>query len=375
MIVAVLSAFAHTVTGFASQDVASIDSGHSPIPVRYAEETELVAVVCHLAGIGGYVFDAGDGVLPDYLGDVDRHFAPFKNHPAVEYARKKLYSKGFAWDMPMAFALRLRIEDGSIAYLEDVERNFDDYHNRLRPSAEKKFISLLEDFYRETGFGDFFEGHREIYDECEEAMRKVVRKMDLEWYDRFFGQIEDVEFRVYLGLLNGPGNFAIHQRFTDGKELVNALMGCCDRDSDGNIYYGEVYTTTVLVHEFNHSYCNLLNEGIWDSIAAKADAIFAENASFYDSIAYGAPELVMNEMFVEASMIRYLMTHPVDLEGTSFKDMDELIEILILADEKQKKFMLVRPMVELLGQREAAYELYPTMRDFMPVYAEAVNGY
>ena len=134
-------------------------------------------------------------------------------------------------------------------------------------------------------------------------------------------------------------------------------------------------TMPVLVHEFNHSYCNLLNEGIWDSIAAKADAIFAENASFYDSIAYGAPELVMNEMFVEASMIRYLMTHPVDLEGTSFKDMDELIEILILADEKQKKFMLVRPMVELLGQREAAYELYPTMRDFMPVYAEAVNGY
>lgn len=67
-------------------------------------------------------------------------------------------------------------------------------------------------------------------------------------------------------------------------------------------------TTPVLVHEFNHSYCNLLNEGIWDSIAAKADAIFAENASFYDSIAYGAPELVMNEMFVEASMIRYLMS-------------------------------------------------------------------
>lgn len=76
------------------------------IPVHYAEETELVAVVCHLAGISGYVFNEEDGVLPDYLADVDSTFAGFRDHKAVKFASSKMFRKGFAWDMPMAFALR-----------------------------------------------------------------------------------------------------------------------------------------------------------------------------------------------------------------------------------------------------------------------------
>ena len=350
-------------------------ASRSQIPVKYSEEAELVSVVCHLAGIGGFDFDAEDGVLPDYLADVDNYFAAFKNHKAVVYVRQKLYRNGFGWDMPVAFALRLRLEDGHIAYLDNLEQDFDNYHTRLKASHEKKFISLLEAFYRDSAFGDFFENHRGVYRECEEAMRKVVDKIDLAWYDSFFGPIEDVEFRVYPGLLNGPGNFAVHQRLNDGKELVNALMGCCKRDEEGKIFYGEVYTLPVLIHEFNHSYCNPLNEAIWSEIEARATAFFNENADFYDSIAYGSPILVMNEMFVEAAVFKYLQTHPVELAGTRFKDMDELIERLILSDEKQKKLFLVRTMLKALAGREEDFGRYATMRDFMPVYAAAVNSY
>ena len=108
---------------------------------------------------------------------------------------------------------------------------------------------------------------------------------------------------------------------------------------DGKIYYGEVYTLPVLIHEFNHSYCNPLNEEIWAGIKDRAESLFAENAEFYRSIAYGAPEYVMNEMFVEASMIRYLMSHPLDLSGTGFEDMEDLISRLLLVDDN-KKFSL-----------------------------------
>ena len=131
----------------------------------------------------------------------------------------------------------------------------------------------------------------------------------------------------------------------------------------------------MLIHEFNHSYCNPLNEAIWSEIEARATAFFNENADFYDSIAYGSPILVMNEMFVEAAVFRYLQTHPVELAGTRFTDMDELIERLILSDEKQKKFFLVRTMLKALAGREEDFGRYATMRDFMPVYAAAVNAY
>lgn len=374
LILAILALLSPALSLSAEEKASTVSINHK-IPVIYSEETELVSVVCHLAEIGGYDFDSEDGVLQDYLEDVDSYFAKFKNHKAVVYARQKLYRNGFAWDMPIAFALRLRLEDGHITYLDNLDPDFDDYHSRLKSSQEKKFISLLEAFYRDSGFAAFFENHRGVYRECEEAMRRVVGKIDLGWYDSFFGPIEGVEFRVYLGLLNGAGNFAVHQKFNDGKELVNSLMGCCKRDADGQIFYGEYYTLPVLIHEFNHSYCNPLNEEIWPEIAEKANAVFNENASFYSSIAYGAPKFVMNEMFVEASVIRYLMSHPLDLSGTRFKDMDELIERLILSDEKQKKFVLVRTMIEALGNRESGNKQYATMRDFMSEYAEAVNAY
>ena len=274
--------------------------------------------------------------------------------------------------MPMAMALRLNIDDGHLIYNEGLEEDFDGYYERISRSDEKKFNALLEDFYNKSSFREFYDSHREVYHECEEAMRKVVDKFDMGWYDSFFGPIEGVEFCVYLGLLNGPGNFAVHQKLYDGRELVNALMGCCDRDSDGKIYYGEVYTLPVLVHEFNHSYCNPLNEEIWDSIQERATAIFSENAEFYRSIAYGSPEYIMNEMLVEASMIRYLMSHPLDLSGTRFEGMEALIDRLIMVDDK-KKFILVRTMIDVLGRREAEYGAYPTMRDFLPEIVKAVN--
>lgn len=112
------------------------------IPVHYAEETELVAVVCHLAGISGYVFNEEDGVLPDYLADVDSTFAGFRDHKAVKFASSKMFRKGFAWDMPMAFALRLRLNEGRIEYNHGLEGDFEDYYYRISRGDEKKFVLI-----------------------------------------------------------------------------------------------------------------------------------------------------------------------------------------------------------------------------------------
>ncbi|MGM9766972.1 MAG: DUF4932 domain-containing protein [Candidatus Cryptobacteroides sp.] len=366
-----LTAFASPLTRPSSEPVCQSRC----IPVHYAEETELVAVVCHLAGISGYVFSEEDGVLPDYLADVDSTFAAFKGHRAVKFAGSKLFRKGFAWDMPMAFALRLRLNDGRIEYNHGLEADFEDYYYRISRGDEKKFIAMLVDFYRDSAFGDFFKSHSSLYGECEAAMRKVVDNLDVAWYDSFFGPNDGGEFRIYLGLLNGPGNYAVHQRLLGGGEVVNAVMGCCDRDSSGRIYYGETYTLPVLIHEFNHSYCNPLNEECWASIEAQANAIFRRDPSFYASIAYGSPQLVMNETFVEASMIRYLMSHSIDIAGTGFGNMQELIDTLIDIDERKKKFVLIRPVIEALGRRESSSGQYPTMRDFLPEYVSAVNAY
>lgn len=53
-------------------------------------------------------------------------------------------------------------------------------------------------------------------------------------------------------------------------------MGCADRNATGDIYYGEAYTLPVIIHEFNHSSCNPLNEEFWDDIKDKMSLLQSE---------------------------------------------------------------------------------------------------
>ena len=43
--------------------------------------------------------------------------------------------------------------------------------------------------------------------------------------------------------------------------------------------------------------------------------------------------------------------------------------------EVYKKFFMIRDIMKALEEREANMVSYPTMRDFMPKYIEAINAY
>ena len=199
-------------------------------------------------------------------------------------------------------------------------------------------------------------------------MQKVVDEIDFGWYDRFFGPRENSSFRIYLAILIGPGNYSVSQKHVDGSESVNAVMGCCSLDENGRIFYGMHYTLPIIIHECNHSYCNALNEEFWEQLEPKATEIFKRNAKFYDSIAYGSPRLVMDETFVEACVVRYLMSHPIDMHGYTLEDW-------IKMDEVDKRFVMIRDVIRVLDEREKQLDRYPTMRAFMPRYVETVKNF
>lgn len=338
-----------------------------PIRAEYLEETELVGVVSHLAGIPGYDWDE-DEALSDYLAEVDSFFAPYKNHKVVKFAARRLLNKGFNWHFPMHVALAFKIEEGRIKAKKDLERDFDGYYERISRGKEKRLLRLLGDFYRKSDFHGFYESHRPLYEECERAMQDVLDKIDFDWYDSFFGPRENNSFKIHLSIITGPANYAARQRCKDGSEKVCAVMGCCARNEEGRIFYGIHYTLPTIIHECNHSYCNPLNDEVWDQIKDKATEMFSPNAEFYRSIAYGNPLFVMNETFVEACVIRYLMSHDVDLKGYTIEDWIQM-------DEVDKKFVMIRDIINVLDEREADYDKYPTMSDFMPRYVEAINDF
>lgn len=334
------------------------------VRVEYSEMTELVSVVAYMAGTPGYVWDGK--LVEEYRAEVDSAFGGMKSHEAVRFVADSLAPRGFGWDFPMDIALRFEADGGVIRMRHDITT--DRFADRISASHAEKLVCLLDDFYRESRFHDFFLSHLPLYRECEAAMRKVVDRIDMTWYDSFFGTNPEAQFCVYPGLLIGPANYAVRQSMDDGGEVVNAIMGCCSRNAAGEVFYGLEYTLPVLIHEFNHSFCNPLNKACWDSLKEKSEEIYNRAPQFYASIAYGAPELVMNETFVEACVIRYLQTHDTGIGN-------DLIEKLVSIDEEEKKFLLIRPLIKILAEREARPDLYPTMLQFIPKIVDNVREY
>ena len=139
-------------------------SAATKVDVEYAEETELVGIVSHLADIPGHNFT--EDVLADYLAEVDSVFAAYRTHEAVKFAREQLMYEGFNWNFPMAVALRLKIVDGKIVYDKTLVPDYEDYYDRISRENEQHFLALLQDFYDATNFHSFFESHRALYSEC-----------------------------------------------------------------------------------------------------------------------------------------------------------------------------------------------------------------
>lgn len=143
-------------------------------------------------------------------------------------------------------------------------------------------------------------------------MQYVLDQVDFDWYDRFFGPRHGSTFHVYANILIGPANYAEE--------------------------------------------------------------------------AYGEAVLVLNETFVEACVMRYLMSHPFDFsENTDhWIEMlgideaqlsaapdrikyiqDAYLQLLIDIDYNQKRFYMIKDVIEALAEREQQTSKYPTMYDFM----------
>ncbi len=371
-------------------------NAQTKVKAENPEEVELVSIVSHLAQVNGYDWDAEDVGVDDYLAEVDSTFAPYRQHPIVPFIRKNMLGEGFNWHFPMHVALRLHIMDGKIKYDKKLVSDFDGYYDRISRKNEKQFIKLLQDFYTVSHFHDFFEQHQPLYAECETAMQRVIDSVDFSWYDSFFGPREKSTFRIYTNILIGPANYAVHQKCKDGVEVINAVMGCCARNGEGNISYDTYATLPIIVHECSHSYCNPLNEEFWPMLSEKMEAFFAPNAKHYADEAYGTPQYVLNETFVKASVIHYLRKHPFDFTENikrwlrvlevSEEDFDAAsdkayllndayIRLLTKIDYEDKRFYMIHDVIDALNEREQQHSLYPTMHDFMPRYIEVVNAY
>lgn len=315
---------------------------------------ELMAIVFRLAGNPEY----SAGRIQPYIGDIDRHFAPVKDHAAIALARQLRSSQGVGFDAVMSMAVHL----SDVTRLEE-RTPFDSagiaLDGRWRGAEARRFVAELRRFVADSRFADFVAAHRAMYDSAGARLQRTVSEnANVGWFASFFGERPSAEFVIVPLLVNASGNFGVRLR-SDGRDLeLYAVLGVGTADSSG-IPTFDARLVPTLVHEFNHSFVNEVVDPFAGALASAGARVYATVAAPMRAQAYGGWKTMIDESLVRAAVARYLLANrgePAAREA--------------IGAERGRAFVWTDELYDLLGEYESQRARYPTFASFMPRMVE-----
>lgn len=331
------------------------------IPAHFDEWVDLMSVIWRLSGSREYNLCR----IPKYAQEVDSTFAQFKNHPVVELAQQYQQESGISYDAVASYALHLKMIDNGDIILSDIfSDGGDESFNRWSDQQKKEFLPPLNDFYNDSNFHEWYLKQQKLYAEVEKAFNTINKQVDYDWFNSYFGTQSDGQFRIILSLLVGPHNYGCSAQLKDNNYMLSPVIGCCEPAEDGSVYYEANTVLPIVIHEFCHHFCNRLNSQNWPLMSKSAEKVFQVKADQLTQSAYGNSLTMMNETFVRAAVIRYMVSH--------YPQISE--ESLVKVEEKNG-FILTQTLCDALKQYEQKRKTYTTMSDFMPTIAKAVNDF
>lgn len=314
---------------------------------------ELVTLVARLADYPEYQ----SKLVPVYTDSLDVWFAPYKEHPAVLYMKMLNKESDLAYNAvpmmgvyltePPKLRPRLPLTATQPEYRWGVERG-------------TEFIKLLDKFYKDAHCEEFFAQQAPLFEQVEDTFQNVFAEIDMDWFTRFFGEEPNGGMIPIVGMGFGGANYGGSITYPDSTEDKYAFMGSWGM-RDGKPSYNKNWFLNTIVHEFSHSFVNPALDAE-PGLAWAASQIFRAKSNEMREQAYTNGRLVLNETFVRAAVIRYLMEHA---DSTAVNN-----EMLYQID---RHFIWMPEAVELLGEYEANRDKYPDFRSFMPRIVEFCN--
>ena len=333
---------------------ATVPATSPSIDVRVDPRVELICIIFRLAGHPEY----SRAQLPAYAADVDKHFAPFKDHPVVALARELRRTRGVSFEAPMSLAAHVTAPPAL------AERVAFDPHPvgldaRWRLVESRRFLQLARDFAGKARFAAFFDAHRDLYAASERAMRvTIARHVKLDWFERYFGAAPGAGFHLVIAPLNGGNCYGIRVALPDNASDLYSIMGVWQTDPKGAPAFPASVVPTI-IHEFNHAFVNPVVYTHQDKFAPAGQRLFEKHADVMRRQAYGHWTTVLHESIVRAAVVRYLaQTAGPDAARAQ------------LADETARGFTWTADLVALLQQYEQSRDKYPTLDYFHPRLVE-----
>lgn len=318
-------------------------------PPKVDKRIELLSIVFRLAECNEY----SSKDFPIYVERIENHFGKYKDHKLISYIKNNLRKNGIGFDAVMFMAISLS-EPPNIQPISPFSSDFPE--ERWGKKRATKFLKLLNQFYIDAECEKFFKNNESLYKTASKRFNEVYKKLDLQWYQNFYGQKPKGEFRIVNGLGNGGGNYGPKIILPNKKEVVYAIMGTWSVDSLGipNFDFNSYFPT--LLHEFNHSFVNHIVENNHKELQNSGEIIFEKVKTEMRDQAYDNWQTMYAESLVRASVIKYLTDH----------NSDEKIIESELNEQLDRGFIWTDQLVKELERYDNNRDKYPTLESFMP---------
>lgn len=319
---------------------------------------ELMSILFRLAGNEEYA----QCRVPSYLDAIERHFGPYRNHEAVQLARRLRETDGVSYDAVMSLAVHL-VDATTLAERVPFDRPDVKLDPRWHGVKARRFLEAARRFAADSHFAEFLESQQPLYDTTNERLRAFVEaKGDLPWFTKFFGAKSAAKFIIVPGLVNGPSSYGASILADAGAEELYAIPGVFETDVDGLPKFRGSRLETM-VHEFVHSYSNPLIDEFSGSLEHAGMRLNEPLEAEMRAQGYGPWKTLLYESMVRAVTVRYVFDH----DGAKAADR-------AVAQEQLRSFVCTDELAELLGKYEQNRQTYPTLASFMPEIVSYFDG-
>ena len=318
------------------------------------ERVELLSIVFRLAEKDEY----SSTTFNLYTKRINQYFENYKNHELIQLTKSIINENGVAFDGPMWMATHL---DDSLKPIKNV-KDIWEHDPRWTKENTDKFVLLLQKFYKDTKFNEFFKDNTDLYNESVKRFKPICDKVDLNWCYSFFGKERAEIFLIKIGLGISGNCYGTNVDYINGNRNVYAIMGVWAVDKEGLPEFSSTFDLPILMHEFCHPFIDNLAAKHKDLFIESGEKIYSIVKNVMNSETYPSWEVIFDEALVHASTIKYMKDH--DFEQSE-------IERWIIWLKEDFGFFWIKELIDELENYDKQREKYPTLESYMPKLGDA----
>lgn len=338
-----------------------------PCMAEVMESVELMGILSRLARYEEYYYN---NVPDSYAWDIEQWFEPFMQHPVIEYYQGLRQQYGIAYDAPMSLAVRLAVEGGKVVRIkEDAAPGQKGLDGRWNYVNIDEFLGLLNQFYADSRFHEFYEQHQAFYQqELASFNSGVMSRVHQGWTSDFFGQPTSDRFRVILGFANGAsGGYgaASHPAGQPGETF--AVLGASEVDFTApQNQENAVAWARMITGMAGRSATGMLSDGVKKSavINEVGNKLYQDNEPAMQNVGLDNGASVMGESLVSAASIINMIENGNRAE-----------EVARQLSHEEARYPWMPELVTVLANYANNRGKYRTIEAFFPQIAKELNKY